>query len=112
MFLKHFIPSLGLFGLAGLLFFHPFICTLIVVGGLFGVGLYRAIIVAERIQEELEQARQGVSRELIYAQSIKEQPYLKQKQEVNGVSQGEECGIFFAPQLDFKIGDVIVAVKE
>lgn len=36
----------------------------------------------------------------------------KQKQEVNGVSQGEECGIFFAPQLDFKIGDVIVAVKE
>ncbi len=36
----------------------------------------------------------------------------KQKQEVNGVSQGEECGIFFAPQLDFKTGDVIVAVKE
>lgn len=36
----------------------------------------------------------------------------KQKQEVPGASQGEECGIFFAPQLDFQIGDVIVAVKE
>ncbi len=36
----------------------------------------------------------------------------KQKQEVQGASQGEECGIFFAPQLDFQIGDVIVAVKE
>lgn len=34
----------------------------------------------------------------------------KQKQEVPGVSQGEECGIFFAPQLDFQIGDVIIAV--
>lgn len=36
----------------------------------------------------------------------------KQKQEVPGVSQGEECGIFFAPQLDFQIGDAIVSVKE
>ena len=36
----------------------------------------------------------------------------KQKQEVVGASQGEECGIFFTPQLDFQIGDVIVAVKE
>ena len=36
----------------------------------------------------------------------------KQKTEVNGVSQGEEFGIFFAPQLDFAAGDVIVAVKE
>jgi translation initiation factor IF-2 len=36
----------------------------------------------------------------------------KQKSEVNGVSQGEEFGIFFAPQLDFSAGDVIVAVKE
>jgi len=35
----------------------------------------------------------------------------KQKQEVQGASQGEECGIFFAPQLDFQIGDAIVAVK-
>lgn len=35
----------------------------------------------------------------------------KQKQEVPGVSQGEECGIFFAPQLDFQIGDAIIAVK-
>lgn len=36
----------------------------------------------------------------------------KQKQEVPGASQGEECGILFVPQLDFQIGDVIVAVKE
>ena len=35
----------------------------------------------------------------------------KQKQEVPGVSQGEECGILFVPQLDFQIGDAIVAVK-
>jgi predicted nucleic acid-binding protein len=102
MFLKHFIPSLGLFGLAGLLFFHPFICTLIVVGGLFGVGLYRAIIVAERIQEELEQARQGVSRELIYAQSIKEQPYLKQKQEVNLLPRSKHQGELVPMELAVK----------
>ncbi|MEK7472597.1 MAG: GTP-binding protein [Patescibacteria group bacterium] len=36
----------------------------------------------------------------------------KQKQEVLGASQGEECGILFVPQLDFQVGDVIVAVKE
>lgn len=35
----------------------------------------------------------------------------KQKIEVPGVSQGEECGIFFAPQLDFQAGDAIVALK-
>jgi translation initiation factor IF-2 len=35
----------------------------------------------------------------------------KQKQEVPGVSQGEECGILFVPQLDFITGDVIVSVK-
>lgn len=35
----------------------------------------------------------------------------KQKQEVQSVSQGEECGIFFAPQLDFQVGDVIIAVS-
>lgn len=35
----------------------------------------------------------------------------KQKIEVAGVSQGEECGIFFAPQLDFQVGDAIVAIK-
>lgn len=35
----------------------------------------------------------------------------KQKQEVPGASQGEECGIFFAPQLDFQIGDAIIAVE-
>jgi translation initiation factor IF-2 len=36
----------------------------------------------------------------------------KQKQEVNQVGQGEECGIIFAPQLDFEIGDTIVSKKE
>lgn len=35
----------------------------------------------------------------------------KQKQEVQSVSQGEECGIFFTPQLDFQVGDVIIAVS-
>jgi translation initiation factor IF-2 len=35
----------------------------------------------------------------------------KQKQEVPGASQGEECGILFVPQLDFQIGDVIVSVN-
>jgi len=35
----------------------------------------------------------------------------KQRQEVSGVAQGEECGIFFVPQLDFQIGDAIVAVN-
>lgn len=35
----------------------------------------------------------------------------KQKQEVSGVSQGEECGILFVPQLDFITGDVIVSIK-
>lgn len=35
----------------------------------------------------------------------------KQKQEVPGVSQGEEFGIFFTPQLDFQTGDMVVSVK-
>lgn len=35
----------------------------------------------------------------------------KQKQEVSGVSQGEECGILFVPQLDFQVGDAIVSVN-
>lgn len=35
----------------------------------------------------------------------------KQKQEVPGVSQGEECGILFTPQLDFQTGDMVVSVK-
>ncbi len=35
----------------------------------------------------------------------------KQKQEVNEVKQGEECGILFEPQLDFQIGDVLLSVK-
>lgn len=34
----------------------------------------------------------------------------KQKQEVLGVGQAEEFGIFFHPQLDFQVGDVIIAV--
>ncbi len=34
----------------------------------------------------------------------------KQKDEVGVVSQGEECGILFEPQLDFKPGDVILSV--
>ncbi len=36
----------------------------------------------------------------------------KQKEEVGSVSQGEECGILFAPQLDFKAGDVILSVAK
>lgn len=35
----------------------------------------------------------------------------KQKQEVNEVKQGEECGILFEPQLDFQIGDMLLSVK-
>ncbi|AKM83028.1 hypothetical protein A2422_03570 [Candidatus Woesebacteria bacterium RIFOXYC1_FULL_31_51] len=35
----------------------------------------------------------------------------KQKQEVPGVSQGEEFGIFFTPQLDFQTGDMLVSVS-
>lgn len=34
----------------------------------------------------------------------------KGKQEVGVVKQGEECGILFVPQLDFKVGDVILSV--
>lgn len=34
----------------------------------------------------------------------------KQKEEVESVGQGEECGILFSPQLDFKVGDVIISV--
>lgn len=35
----------------------------------------------------------------------------KQKAEVNEVKQGEECGILFAPQLDFASGDVLLSVE-
>ncbi len=35
----------------------------------------------------------------------------KQKEEVNQVGQGEECGILFEPQLDFKPGDVLLSVN-
>ncbi|HSX49081.1 MAG TPA: GTP-binding protein [Candidatus Saccharimonadales bacterium] len=36
----------------------------------------------------------------------------KQKSEVNEVKQGEECGILFEPQLDFKEGDVLLSVTK
>lgn len=35
----------------------------------------------------------------------------KQKDEVTSVSQGEECGILFAPQLDFQPSDVLLSVN-
>lgn len=34
----------------------------------------------------------------------------KQKEEVTVVGQGEECGILFEPQLDFKVGDMLLSV--
>lgn len=36
----------------------------------------------------------------------------KQKDEVAEVSQGEECGILFSPQLDFAKGDVLLSVAK
>ncbi|OGM08464.1 hypothetical protein A2159_01445 [Candidatus Woesebacteria bacterium RBG_13_34_9] len=36
----------------------------------------------------------------------------KGKQDINETKQGEECGIFFSPQLDFKIGDVLLSVRK
>jgi translation initiation factor IF-2 len=36
----------------------------------------------------------------------------KAKVDVDEAKQGEECGILFSPQLDFKIGDVILAVQK
>lgn len=41
---------------------------------------------------------------------IKIQTIRKGRQEIQEAGQGEECGIFFLPQLDFKIGDVILSV--
>jgi len=35
----------------------------------------------------------------------------KGKGDIDIAKQGEECGLFFAPQLDFKIGDDILSVK-
>jgi translation initiation factor IF-2 len=35
----------------------------------------------------------------------------KGKEEVEEVSQGEECGIFFAPQLDFKLSDMLISTR-
>lgn len=43
--------------------------------------------------------------------SIKILSIRKGKQEVPSVKQGEECGILFVPQLDFKVGDVILSVR-
>lgn len=36
----------------------------------------------------------------------------KGKQDMNEVKQGEECGVFFSPQLDFKIGDMLLSVRK
>ncbi|HEX6976953.1 MAG TPA: translation initiation factor IF-2 [Patescibacteria group bacterium] len=36
----------------------------------------------------------------------------KQKDEVNQVRQGEECGILFEPQLDFKVADMLLSVSK
>lgn len=36
----------------------------------------------------------------------------KGRDDVDAVSQGEECGILFKPQLDFKIGDVLVSTSK
>lgn len=35
----------------------------------------------------------------------------KQKQETDAVKAGEECGILFAPQFDFQVGDVLELVQ-
>ncbi|CAN5313620.1 hypothetical protein BH10PAT1_BH10PAT1_1260 [soil metagenome] len=36
----------------------------------------------------------------------------KQKDEINEAIQGQECGILFAPQLDFQVGDVLLSVTK
>ena len=36
----------------------------------------------------------------------------KGKDNIDLVKQGEECGVLFTPQLDFKIGDVIISVRK
>jgi translation initiation factor IF-2 len=36
----------------------------------------------------------------------------KGKGEIEEARQGEECGILFSPQLDFKIGDDILSVRK
>jgi len=42
--------------------------------------------------------------------SVKILSIKKQKEEVLEVKQGEECGILFEPQLDFKVGDMLLSV--
>lgn len=36
----------------------------------------------------------------------------KQKQDIEEAKEGEECGIIFVPQLDFKVGDVLVSLSK
>jgi translation initiation factor IF-2 len=36
----------------------------------------------------------------------------KAKQEVDAVKQGEECGIFLMPQLEFEVGDVLLSLRK
>lgn len=43
--------------------------------------------------------------------NVKILSFRKGKQEVPEVRQGEECGVLFVPQLDFKIGDVILSTR-
>lgn len=59
MWFKYSIPSLGAFGLAALLAFHPLICTAIVVGALVSYGIYRAVLVSQMIQEDFERGQQA-----------------------------------------------------
>ncbi len=43
--------------------------------------------------------------------SVRVKSLRKQKEEVSQVKQGEECGILFEPQLDFKLGDMLLSVS-
>lgn len=43
---------------------------------------------------------------------VKAQSLKKQKQEISSVKAGEEFGILFEPQLDFKVGDMLVSVAK
>lgn len=36
----------------------------------------------------------------------------RQKQDIKEAKQGEECGILFTPQLDFKVGDMLLSVRK
>jgi len=56
---------------------------------------------------KLKLTRNGVEIGLAHVVSIR-----KQKEEVTIVGQGEECGILFEPQLDFKVNDVLLSVSK